>query len=101
MDCLFYLATRTTEKPMLTVKHISVTHHESIYECSRVTYHPKKEDAPGEFLEPQVFIEHPNGMGGGFFALGGRVYVMNNDGKTVSKWDLEQMPFPEGLSNSP
>lgn len=80
---------------MLTVKHISITRHESIHECSRVTFHPQKEGTPGEFSEPQVFIEHPNGLGGGFFALGGRIYVMNNEGNTISKWDLEPIPFPD------
>lgn len=83
---------------MLTVKHIEVSGHESLYPATRVSYKPrmrsdgtpadKGEDGGGsEYSAACVFIDTPKGD---TVPLGswGAFYVMNETGKTVAKYDL-------------
>lgn len=88
---------------MLTVKHIEVTGHENIHPATRVSYQPRMER--GRAVEPGVdgsevsahcvFIDTPKGD---TIALGsfGSVYVMNDAGKTVAKYELGGWPGPTG-----
>ncbi|MFA5952298.1 MAG: hypothetical protein WC807_18675 [Hyphomicrobium sp.] len=83
---------------MLTVKHIEVTGHETIYAATRVSYQPRRRadgrpydaldaSAASDDIAPCIFIDTPKGdtVGLGGF---GMFYVMNDAGKTVAKYDL-------------
>ncbi|CAN1724422.1 protein of unknown function [Hyphomicrobium sp. 1Nfss2.1] len=83
---------------MLTVKHIEVTGHETIYDATRVAYQPRMR-ADGEAysfgntaessddIAACVFIDNPKGD---TIPLGsfGTFYVMNEAGKTVATYRL-------------
>lgn len=81
---------------MLTAKCISKSGHESINEISRAAYNPPlvPPTVSQDYVANSVFLEHPNGLGGGFYVCDGVVYIMNSEGNTVAKWALEIMAFP-------
>jgi hypothetical protein len=75
---------------MLTVKHIRFDGAEEIGTTSRVLFYPSDTmrmfpDAPNPHLQGMVTLVSPNGTTD---IHGGIVYVMNESGKTVSKYDL-------------
>ena len=84
---------------MLTVKCIRVTGHEDVYPATRASYQPSLEDgkplppncASTKATAPCVFIDTPKGDT--FMAAdAGSVYVMNDAGKTVAKYELGGWP---------
>lgn len=69
---------------MLTVKHIMVGGKESVRTVTKVDYYPQ--GAPGNgYDSPVVFTEAPDGTATYEF---GRIYVMNENGKTVASYHL-------------
>lgn len=77
---------------MLTLKHCTPLGNESVIETPEVTYSPKQDVAPPEPgrtpLTGTVFYARL-GAGGEFIELhDGTVYVMNENGRTVAKYDL-------------
>ena len=69
---------------MFSVKYIRISGHEEIYPALRVSYHPKDTD-PQE-LPACVFMDKPDGSTQQL--LDGTIFVMNDMGKTVSRYDL-------------
>lgn len=77
---------------MFTVKHTNPNFYETLYSCREVCYHPHDDVAGPE----AIFLY------GGDAAMEtlqfGTVYVMNENGATVSKYDLgSPAQPPDGL----
>lgn len=86
---------------MLTVKHIAVSGHETIWPATRVSYQPKLArdkkpaaldcDSSGD-IPATIFIDRMSGERGLLDTLDigaeGSFYVMNEQGKTIAKYDL-------------
>lgn len=72
---------------MLTVKHIEPSGHESIHPAVRVSFQPRAQLEDKSWAAQCVFIDTPKME---TIALGswGAIYVMNDAGKTVAKYDL-------------
>lgn len=94
-------ATEEGYRRMLTVKHISNVYVETVYEACRVTFDPgwqmaaaKGDPAPTE----RVHINGPDGPSSPLET--GTVYVMNDKGATVSKYDLNAGNAPETSAKS-
>jgi hypothetical protein len=76
---------------MLTVKHIAVSGEEMIYPTPRVNFVPstaKEAASNGDSL--WIYDE----TGRAHELYGGTVYVMNENGKTVSRYDLGGWVLP-------
>lgn len=80
---------------MMTVKHITLSGEEFIYPTTHVNYVPSKALGGGADLPPDtVWIypaDHPAQP-----LTDGTVYVMNEHGKTVSRYELSTQS-PAGL----
>lgn len=74
---------------MLSVKQISTSGIESVFEASRVSYVPT-----GNGKLETLFTENADGSTNSFLA--GKYYIMNESGKTVAKYDLGPEPKGEG-----
>lgn len=80
---------------MLTLKHLAPSGSESIYEAAEVFFQP---DESAGLAQPTGTAAHSLGIvsykidGTGIFQglTGGYVYVMNEAGSTVAKYDLGQ-----------
>ena len=71
---------------MFTVKQIQNTGHEEIYAAQRVSYQPKwSPPNTAGMMIPCVFVHHASGTE---IIDGGTVYVMNDAGKTINRYDL-------------
>jgi len=79
---------------MFTVKHIGMLGDEAIYPADKVTFLPVKAQEmtqAGESLPKPV----PKIVLDGITELcGGTVFVMNDKGRTVSRYDLGASPVP-------
>lgn len=86
---------------MLTVNHIDIDHIETLYEAANVRYSNKIGQAAQEGYEPlngavEVFFkpvslinQNPvNNPEESVFLYGGNVFVMNEEGRTVAKYEL-------------
>lgn len=79
---------------MLTVKHIAPSGHETIWPAIRVSYQPA---LPGRThtdfgSDPTIFIDRPGERGlvdTIDVGANGMWYVMNEQGKTVARYELE------------
>jgi hypothetical protein len=70
----------------LTVKHVDRDGHESLTQAITVTFHPGDKQEP---TEVRAFgVPDPVSDGCNRYASG-RVFVMNEAGATVAKYDLE------------
>lgn len=84
----------------MTVKHIKISGEEHIYPTYSVTFTPKSVEASrvqGAVSAPacdSVWIDNPDG--GRQQLFGGTVFVMNEQGKTVSRYDLGASNVPPG-----
>lgn len=67
---------------MLTVRHIALSGHETILETKRVATEPSLKVGGGP---PVFFYEAAGEMVG---LTSGVVYVMNEAGRTIAKYDL-------------
>lgn len=74
---------------MLTIRHIEPTGHETVLQTMRVTMHPTDGVNLGA---PTVFYDRPDG--GTSLVEEGVVYVMNDLGKTVAKYELGSSAVP-------
>lgn len=82
---------------MLTVKHIDRLSHENVFEVRRTHYQPsyaeigkpllKDETDPGATL----YLERPDGSISPE-TVGGTYYVMNSEGRTISKYTIRMEP---------
>lgn len=73
---------------MLTMKRVESDGHETVFEVKSTSYLPREGDNP-----PKLFWELPNGtMVGG--VVEGSHFVMNEAGKTISKYWLGPNPMP-------
>lgn len=79
---------------MLAVKHIQLSGHEEIYLTNRVSYQPNyvPVNTAGVKGEPCVWVDHGDAPSTSIF--GGTVFVMNELGKTVSRYDLGASMVP-------
>lgn len=83
---------------MLTVKHIEekngITIHESVVLAVSISYFPEGEDV-GQPAPTPPFVRAFGVVGGGVNGDGensyanGRIYVMNDNGKTIANYDLD------------
>lgn len=81
---------------MMTVKHITPSGEEFIYPTTHVNYVPSDVFGEGVDLPPNTLwiypVDHPAQP-----ITGGTVYVMNEHGKTVSRYDIPTQMIPAGL----
>lgn len=83
---------------MMTVKHIAMSGEEYIYPTSHVNYVPVSALANQRDAVDTLWLYPPDQPAQPL--TGGTVFVMNEHGKTVSKYSLsDQSPF--GLQNPP
>lgn len=77
---------------MFTVKHTSPSvSNETIYSCEEVRFLPRSYDAPPDV--PEV-VTMTGGSGAGIHLSDGMIYVMNDHGATVAKYDLGYIVRP-------
>lgn len=86
---------------MFTIKHISIVGEEKIFAVDGVRFTPgvdgnaiSSQTPPTLWLTDKGWDERP--------LTGGTVFVMNDNGKTVSRYDLGASPVPifgDGLSD--
>lgn len=80
---------------MLTIKHIEPTGHETIWPAIRVTYQPESDF---ERAPPKMWIDRMGERGlVDTIDIGsaGSFYVMNEQGKTIAKYDLGGWAKPQ------
>lgn len=75
---------------MLTVKHVEKSFHESIIEVVSVSYQPRQ---PGNVLAA-VFAYFDSGTPRQY--VDGKIYVMNDKGRTIQQYDLDGDNFVDG-----
>jgi hypothetical protein len=71
---------------MLTVKHVTPTHSESIYEADDVAFTMNESQGSGQ-PPGVVWVTRPD-QPAIISLIDGAVYVMNSSGSTVAKYDL-------------
>jgi archaellin len=80
------------EPHMFTIKHCTPLGNESVIQTPEVTYSPHPTPAPAEdgrtALTGTVFYIRPGAGGEQIELRTGTVYVMNDAGSTVAKYDL-------------
>lgn len=81
---------------MFTIKHITLSDQEFLYESEHIHFEPKglsngAHEGPSEARIAVGFGSVGTKM---FYLTGGTVFIMNSSGKTVSRYDL-------GASNVP
>jgi hypothetical protein len=89
---------------MLSVRHIQLSGHEDIYLTPRVSFQPEMDNPSQNNAVPTVsktpttiWIDCP---GGATKALnGGTIFVMNDAGKTIARYDIgaSMVPLVDGL----
>jgi hypothetical protein len=85
---------------MLTVKHITIADQEHLYEALSVSYEPGGACSTLTGPAPARLIAYLKD--GETHIQGGTVFVMNENGKTVSRYDLGASSVPivgDGLSD--
>lgn len=76
---------------MLTVKHVLVSGEEFVYPTSVANFVPIKANTI-DCRPPSLWIEP---FGTRFELITGMAYVMNDQGRTVAKYDLGGWPEPQ------
>lgn len=83
---------------MFSIRHIQLSGHEDIYLASRVSFQPEvtHEQKGGLPSSPTIFIDRPDGST--MPINGGTIFVMNDNGKTVARYDIgaSMVPLAEG-----
>lgn len=80
---------------LLTIKHVEKSGHESIQQAHSISYHPKGVDGREPKDKPCLEAFGCTGIGGPVDEHGwccyanGIVYIMNDSGSTVGKYDLD------------
>lgn len=86
---------------MLTVNHICPNNASIIRTCESVSHHYRHPD--GDTVGECVCLHGVDGPeGNSFWLWDGRVYVMNDNGKTVATYylsDLEAIPYASAKEN--
>lgn len=88
---------------MMTVKHIALSGRETVWSATEATYWPvdaqQVEDRAAGIkatvhptLHPYVSVCRPDGDSPRL--VDGTVFLMNDKGATVSRWDLGSSPVP-------
>ena len=82
---------------MLTIKHITSMGNEALYEATEASYSPHDEQSNNGHasLTGSVWYVAPNPNAPLREIRGGLVYVMNENGSTVAKYDLGGWPPPQ------
>lgn len=79
---------------MLSVKHISLSGEEHIYLAARIRYTPKDHDADRVSTPATVWVDD-------LPLTGGTVFVMNDAGKTVARYDIGASMVPLDAAPDP
>ena len=88
---------------MFTIRHISPNNHEALHEASAVSFSTDAQAAidrtssaaaTATYDPGTVWVTPPNQMNPSYPITGGSVYVMNDAGATVAKYDLGGWPPP-------
>lgn len=84
---------------MFTVKHISLSGIERVNLATEVTFWPQRDPGTSERsisgkeeIRPRVDYTEPHGHSS--YHIDGTIFVMNDKGATVSRWDLGASPVP-------
>lgn len=84
---------------MMTVKHVALSGEEYIYPTSHVNYVPTTVLNDLQGVDTLWWYDTD---GRAYPITGGKVYVMNDSGKTVSRYELSKSaPDGLGLQNPP
>ena len=76
---------------MMTIKHITISGEESIYPADSVRFTAAN---PSEFDHVPSTVWRYDSSGESHPHTGGTVFVMNEHGKTVARYDLGASPVP-------
>jgi hypothetical protein len=80
---------------MFTVKHIDSGGEERIFEAEKVRFTPGTPGTPECSQAPKtLWVLDPPGISD-WPVTGGTVFVMNENGKTVGRYDLDDSPNPK------
>lgn len=81
---------------MFTIKHITLSDTETLYQAAKPVYEPK-ESSCGNVGRGQANITFVEGNET-VLLTGGTAFVMNEQGKTVARYDLGASNVPLGAS---
>lgn len=84
---------------MLTVNHMTTSGEEFIYPTTHINYVPERSGP--QFAETPATVWHYDEEGRAYPLTGGKVFVMNDAGGTVAKYDLGGWSGPEGPGQNP
>lgn len=79
---------------MLTVKHIGLSGEEMLYTTPVVNYVPGTDKSP--IGDPATVWIEPDKSGARYPLTGGTVFVMNEAGRTVARYDIGASMVPLG-----
>lgn len=86
---------------MFLVKHISLSGHEDLYQTPTIRYAPRCSTDPATLWIQPVGVAQPPALGiqigapsAHYPLTGGTVFVMNENGKTVARYDLGASMIP-------
>lgn len=77
---------------MLTIKHIREDGVQNVFPASSALFIPSHAEQLSTIKQPRVELD---GKGSMSYLCDGTVYVMNAEGKTVSKWPLSGTAFTD------
>lgn len=76
---------------MLTVKQIEFSGHSIVIEAESVSYQPsRRETLNGNILSQAQLFAYPGNNGQPLVFANGRVFVMNDKGRTIDQHDLDE-----------
>lgn len=80
---------------MMTVKHITISGEEFVYPTTHVNFVPGsvQDKEPGK-PAPRDAVWYYNADGKASQLIGGTVFVMNDHGKTVARYDIGASTVP-------
>ena len=78
---------------MLTVKHIENDGNESIVQCEKVTFIPHEKEKPFGLDQVVAWDTDRNVKDGNHTYTSGRIFVMNDQGATVAKYELSYQDY--------
>lgn len=76
---------------MMTVKHITLSGAETLFQTKQARFTPAKQ-GESDVAPPTVWFEAENGAE--LPLTGGTVFVMNDSGKTVARYDIGASMIP-------
>jgi hypothetical protein len=76
---------------MLTIKLIDPSHNETILPIQSATYNPPEQKPDGQGASVCYEIIEPSGKPFHASVFDGIVFVMNEAGKTISRWQLSEL----------